>query len=142
MTNFSPFRVFPITLHKPLFLLLVLLFMISACINTPQSSGIDSSSYTTENLAKDWRAQVRKNPNNPFEGAAYPADNDSGYYAPKKNISKVGSKRTPMRQGQGYYDVPNDPGDNDDSSYGRFPRYNPDDDNVYTDSKNYPLYQD
>ncbi len=91
----------------------------------------DNSKYNAHSLAKDWREQVRKNPYNPYESSAYPNDNDSEYYYPAKKPKKK------------YSSNPKNNVDNDsDSSYGRFPRYNPDDDNLYLDPKQYPLYLD
>lgn len=99
----------------------VMLFLVAGCASKPAAP--DTSGYSVDSLAKDWRAEVRKNPNNPYEGKVYPQDNDSDYTPPKK-LKKIS------------------PIDNEDSSYGKFPRYNPDDDNAPIDPKKYPLYFD
>lgn len=88
-----------------------------------------STQYNVDTMAKDWRSQVRKNIPNPYEQFNLPADNDSDYKAPKNTKKKA---KTSVQY----------PVDNNDSSYGKFPRYNPDDDNLYLDPKNYPLYMD
>lgn len=107
------------------------ILLVTSCVNYKASRELDerSSKYTTDSLAKDWREQVRNNPKNPYEGGNYPSDNDSEYLPPKK-----GNRNTPNNN----TGIP--PYDNDDSNYGKFPRYNPDDDNMPVDPKNYPLY--
>ncbi len=106
-------------------LCLLFLLLIAGCVKGTGTPGVDDSSskYNAEELAKDWREQVRKNPQNPYEGYNYPADNDSEYSPPRKP-KKIS------------------PYDNEDSNYGKFPRYNPDDDNMPIDPKHYPLYWD
>ncbi len=127
-----------------LYLLLAYIFLLSACAeNLHPSTPNPVTSYKTDDLAKDWREQVRKNKANPYEGYNYPSDNDSDYFYPnKKNSLKTHTKapqRPSSQQNNKYKNLPlND--ESDDSSYGKFPRYNPDDDNVYIDSKSYPLY--
>lgn len=121
----------------------IILLLISSCtsLQTPTANK-ENNTYNADTLAKDWREQVRKNPNNPYEGRGYPADNDSEYYSPKKRTTtkgqaKGGSNQQPSQRNMPAFE------DNDDSSYGRFPRYNPDDDNAYpSESKDYPLYLD
>lgn len=79
--------------------------------------------YNTDSLAKEWRKNVRENPHNPYESSGY-RDNDWEYRHPKKRT----------RTSQPYQD--------NDSTYMRYPRYNPDDDNTYLDPEHYPLYLD
>ena len=107
------------------------ILLVAGCASSERSKELDetSSKYSSDSLAKDWREQVRKSPQNPYEGRAYPSDNDSEYMPPKKG------RASSPGNGNG---VP--PYDNDDSNYGRFPRYNPDDDNMPIDPKHYPLY--
>lgn len=125
-------------MYKPLFkttmLKITLLASISATtvlsgctplkdLKEPDKNAAISDKYNVDSMAKDWREQVRKNPRNPYEEFNLPADNDSDYRAPKKI-----KKNKPL------------PIDNEDSNYGKFPRYNPDDDNTYLAPEDYPLY--
>lgn len=109
----------------------IIILLVVSCTSSQKSQELDerSSKYTTDSLAKDWREQVRNNPKNPYEGRNYPVDNDSEYMPPKN-----GSRNIPNNNAG----IP--PYDNDDSNYGRFPRYNPDDDNMPVDPQHYPLY--
>ncbi len=133
MRYISQTRLFAIKSNVRLLLSAVFVLLVTGCASSEKSRELDSrsSKYSTDSLAKDWREQVRSNPTNPFEGRTYPADNDSEYMPPRKG-SKVphgGGSSLPVY-------------DNDDSNYGRFPRYNPDDDNMPIDPKHYPLYME
>jgi hypothetical protein len=100
-----------------------------------------------DTLTKDWHEQVQKNPYNPYENNGYPSDNDGEYYYPVrpaiKNQQKPEQAAHPRSQTypRSYKNLPKVE-DNEDSNYGKFPKYNPDDDNQSIDSKNYPLYLD
>ncbi len=117
-------------------LLAAAVLLLPSCAQNPQTQATDSK-YITDTLAKDWREQVRKNAVNPYE------DNDNEYSSPKVRKAKT---NTPQK----VYKYQYPPGtvilppisDNEDSNYGKFPRYNPDDDNTYLDPKDYPLYME
>ena len=145
MRIFTSLKSLYIASCKPLLALPIILFLISGCIINKLQTSPTEDQFSADNLAKDWRAQVRKNPTNPYEGRIYPEDNDINYYAPKKRTATTPTatktvRRQPSSQSQLYKTPALE--DNEDSYYGKFPRYNPDDDNVYTESKDYPLYQE
>lgn len=137
----SALRIFYKASGKQVLAMPVILMLISSCadLKIPEKSQAPDQ-YNADELAREWRAQVRQNPHNPYEGRSFPADNDSEYSAPKKRTQKNSAKtygKQPSQNNMPAYE------DNDDSSYGRFPRYNPDDDNAYpSESKDYPLYLD
>lgn len=124
----------------------VLALQLTACVPNQAQIATNNyaANYTTNSLAKDWREQVRKNPNNPYETSGYPVDNDSEYYYPKKTGTKNGKNNNSQKPKPSSNQKDNTPifYDTEDSSYGKFPRYNPDDDNIYLDPKQYPLYLD
>jgi len=108
----------------------LIVLLISGCVE----KRLPTAPKTADGLAKDWREQVRKNQHNMYEG--YPADNDNDYRAPRVRQQRNEDGNDNYWQGSSPIS------DNDSSNYGRFPRYNPDDDNVYLDAKDYPLYMD
>src|SRR4051812_35576478 len=83
---FCALKIFKMASYKSLLILPAILCLISACVNNTPIEQTQYQKYDADKLAKDWREQVRKNPNNPYEGLS--SDNDADYYAPKKNIAK------------------------------------------------------
>lgn len=112
-----------------LFPALLLILNTGCAQNDPvaEANAIRADKYRTDSLAKDWRNQVRVRPQNPYEQYGY-HDNDEDYRAPIK-------RKVPRK-----YDIP--VYEDNDSGYGRYPRYNPDDDNTYLNPQRYPLYMD
>ena len=107
----------------------------------------ENSKYNVDTITHDWHDRVKKNPNNPYENNGYSGDNDTDYAYPTRRVMKNAprSAPAPVRQQpsnpSGYKNMPAFD-DNNDANYGRFPKYNPDDDNQPINSKNYPLYLD
>jgi hypothetical protein len=142
MANFTKFKSMNMALNRAMLVVPIAFILVAGCIPHPPEPQVKRESKT-KTLAKDWREQVRKSPDNPYEGYSYPADNDSDYYYPTKRVNNSNNrKQYNSQQFNDYYGDNNYPADNDNQYYGRFPKYNPEDDNTYSDPKNYPLYLD
>jgi|GEM_PF-5182989 len=155
MDNILQYRKLLIYILRIALVVPAVLLSTTSCVRVSPDTTVTNptgNKYNVDTLTKDWHDQVRKNPNNPYENNGYPADNDSDYYYPTRRVMRSGQKPAQRPQQQqpqqqrpayspGYKNLPPIE-DNDDSNYGRFPKYNPDDDNQVIDSKNFPLYLD